>query len=321
MRRGLIVGRFLPPHRGHGYLIEQARSLCDALTVVIAAKEHDTPSGELRASWLRELHPGVTVLVLDDPHDEQDPRVWAPNLRAFLGYAPEVVFSSEDYGDVFALHLGAQHVCIDRPRAAVPISATAVRAHPLRCWEFLEPPVRAYYAKRVYLIGAESTGKTTLAMKLAEHFATVWVPEYGREYAASVLAHLHDYAWAAEDFARVARRQCELEDAAARQANRVLICDTDALATSIWHRRYLHERSMDVEALIASRRAPNLYLLTDVATPFVQDGTRDGEAIREWMHATIVEELTARGLPFVTLRGSFAEREAQAVGAVEGLLR
>ena len=71
-----------------------------------------------------------------------------------------------------------------------------------------------------------------------------------------------------------------MEDALARQANRILISDTDALATGIWHERYLSKKSAEVEAIAASHRH-DLYLLTDCDLPFVQDGLRDGESIRE----------------------------------------
>jgi NadR type nicotinamide-nucleotide adenylyltransferase len=69
---------------------------------------------------------------------------------------------------------------VDRARAAVPVSGTLIRSDPLAYLEFLEPCVRAYFVRRVVLIGAESTGKTTLAQQLAERFNTTWVPEYGR---------------------------------------------------------------------------------------------------------------------------------------------
>ena len=87
-----------------------------------------------------------------------------------------------------------------------------------------------------------------------------------------------------------------MEDAAARQADRVLICDTPAFATSLWHERYLGRLSPEVEAIAASYRY-ELYLLTDVDIPFVQDGTRDGEHIRHGMHRRFVEWLTAHGHP------------------------
>jgi len=319
-RRGLVVGKFYPPHRGHKFLIDSARSRVDELSVIVCRREGEVPGGELRAGWLREIHPDARVLLVDDTHDEQDSRAWAENCVRLLGRAPDVVFTSEDYGDEFARHLGCAHVEVDKPRAAFNISATRVRRDPFACWEFLEPPVRGFYALRVCLVGAESTGKTTLAEALAEHFRTVWVPEYGREYSERKLAEEGGQDFRAEEFAHIAARQCELEDEAARRANRILICDTDAFATGVWHRRYTGERSPEVEAIVARHRRPDLYLLTDIGTPFVQDGTRDGEHVREWMHDVFAEELRARGLPFRRVRGTRGERLRQSVGYIEELL-
>ncbi|HZS10074.1 MAG TPA: AAA family ATPase [Blastocatellia bacterium] len=320
-RRGLIVGKFYPPHRGHQYLIDYGRSRVDELCVILCQKPGELPPGELRAAWLREIHPDVRVLLIDDVYDEQDSRVWAENSIRWLGFAPDVVFTSEDYGDRFAHFLGCEHVLVDQARAAVPVSGTKVRTDPLACWDFLEPPVRAYYARRICLIGAESTGKTTLARALAEHYQTVWVPEYGREYSERKLAEEGGYNFSSEEFAHIAGVQCERENEAARQANKVLICDTDAFATGIWHRRYMGERSPAVEAITASHRRPDLYLLTDINTPFVQDGTRDGEMIREWMHEMFVAELKAQQRPFQCLSGPLEERLGRAVEYIDEVIR
>jgi NadR type nicotinamide-nucleotide adenylyltransferase len=318
-KRGLIVGKFYPPHRGHKFLIDSGRAQVDELHVIVCQKPNEQPPGELRAAWLREIHPDVKVLLIDDVYDEQDSRVWAENSIRWLGFAPDVVFTSEDYGDRFAFYLGCQHVLIDKARSIVPVSGTKVRNNAMQYWEFLEPPVRGWYAKRICLVGAESTGKTTLAQALAAHYQTVWVPEYGREYSERKLAADGGYDWASEEFTHIAQIQCERENDAARKANKILICDTDAFATSIWHRRYLHERSAAVEAIVAAHRRPDLYLLTDVNTPFEQDGTRDGEAIRDWMHAMFVEELTAQQRPFQLLTGSHNERLANAIRMIDDL--
>jgi NadR type nicotinamide-nucleotide adenylyltransferase len=319
-KRGLIVGKFYPPHRGHKFLIDSGRAQVDELHVIVCQKPNEQPPGALRAAWLREIHPDVKVLLIDDVYDEQDSRVWAENSIRWLGFVPDVVFTSEDYGDRFAHYLGCQHVLIDKARRIVPVSGTKVRNKAMQYWEFLEPPVRGWYAKRICLVGAESTGKTTLAQALAAHYQTVWVPEYGREYSERKLAADGGYDWASEEFTHIAQIQCERENDAARKANKILICDTDAFATSIWHRRYLHERSPAVEAIAAAHRLPDLYLLTDVNTPFEQDGTRDGEAIREWMHAMFVEELTAQQRPFQLLTGTRAERLANAMRMLDALL-
>ena len=110
--------------------------------------------------------------------------------------------------------------------------------------------------KRVAIVGAESTGKTTLAQELAAHFHTVWVPEYGREYTEVNVgreAFFH-YQWHDEEFLQIAQKQVELEDKLAEKANRVLICDTDALATCIWQERYLGSCSPEVANIAAHRR-------------------------------------------------------------------
>ncbi|HEY7184793.1 MAG TPA: AAA family ATPase [Blastocatellia bacterium] len=318
--RGLIVGKFYPPHRGHKHLIDFARSRVDELSVIVCRKPGEFPAGELRAAWLREIHPDANVLLIDDVYDEQDSRVWAENSVRWLGFVPDVVFTSEDYGEPFAHFLGCEHVLVDRNREAVPVSGTMVRSNPLGFWNFLEPPVRAWYAKRICLVGAESTGKTTLARMLAEHYRTVWVPEYGREYSERKLAEDGGYDWRSEEFTLIAKTQIERENEAARRANKVLICDTDAFATGVWHRRYMDEHSPEVEAIAAGHRRPDLYLLTNADTPFVQDGTRDGESIREWMHETFVAELTARRRSFRLLSGSLQERFNRAVECVDEVI-
>lgn len=178
--------------------------------------------------------------------------------------------------------------------------------------------------KRVCVIGAESTGTTTLARLLAAHYETVWVPEYGRLYTEARALRsgqmVPENAWQSHEFLVIAQRQVELEDKRAQRANRVLFCDTDAMATAIWHERYMGTRSPEVEA-IAAKRHYDLYLLTDCDIPFVQDGFRDGEKIREWMTQRFRGELSKRLEPWINLRGSIEERMAIAVKAVDELLK
>lgn len=318
--RGLVVGKFYPPHRGHKLLIDTALAQADEVHVVVCARPEEDPPADLRASWIREVHPGATVHLIDDRYDPNDSRVWADVCTALLGFVPEVVFTSEGYGESFAACLGCRHVLVDKQRTAVPISGTAVRADPFASWDFLEPPVRGFYARRVVLIGAESTGKTTLATDLAAALDTVWVPEYGRIYWEQKMARGEPNVWAPEEFVTIARGQCEREDAAARLANRVLVCDTDAFTTRVWYQRYMGGWSAEVDAVARTHRRPDLYLLTDISTPFFQDGTRDGELIRDWMHQTFVDELTADNRPFVRVTGTPAERLVTALAAIHRFL-
>jgi NadR type nicotinamide-nucleotide adenylyltransferase len=236
----------------------------------------------------------------------------------------DAVFSSEPYGDELARRFGAVHVCVDPARGEVPVSGTAVRADPVRYWDMLAPPTRAWFVRRVVVVGAESTGTTTVARELAAHYDTRWVPEYGRELTARKLAALgetatvFDVTWTPEDFVEVAHAQNAAEDAAARACGPVLVCDTDAQATAVWQERYLGRVS---EPVRAAARRPDLYLLTDhVGVPFEDDGLRDGVHLRGWMTDRFREVLAGSGCPVVELAGGRADRLARAIEAVDGLL-
>lgn len=316
---GLVIGKFYPPHRGHKLLIDVATAQSEQAVVIVCAKPTDTIPGELRGGWLQEIHPDARVMVIDDRYDENDSRVWAENTIRWLGRAPDAVFTSEDYGDRYAELMGSKHISVDKPRGQVPISGTAVRQDPYAHWEFLEPPVRAWFTKRVCVLGAESTGTTTLAKGLAAHLQTAWVEEYGREYSEVKLAR-NDPDWRTDEFTMIAGEQTRREDAAARQANRVLICDTNALATILWHRRYMGSHSQAVEE-IARRGRCDLYLLTGDDIPFVQDGLRDGEHIRHQMHGWFEEALAAQAAPWHVLRGSHEKRMQEGVRLIRSLFK
>ena len=93
--------------------------------------------------------------------------------------------------------------------------------------------------KRICLLGAESTGKTTLARSLAAAYGTVWNPEYGRPYTE--LGRDPDAPWTSAEFTHIARIQCWYEDCLAGSARRALFCDTDAFTTALFHEVYLGE--------------------------------------------------------------------------------
>ncbi len=322
MTLGFIVGKFYPPHRGHKHLIDSARGQVDRLIVMIAHHPSQTIPGELRRAWLEEIHPDCEVHLVPDELDD-DSGQWAEFTRRYLGGPPDVVFTSEDYGPEYARLMGARHVMVDRARGVVPVSGTLVRSDPLAYFDFLEPCVRAYFVRRVVLIGAESTGKTTLARRLAERFNTVWVPEYGREHWEQKVAGLSMNdplpSWSREEFVHIATEQQARENRLAREANRVLICDTNAFATGTWRERYYQSRDPRVDAIGAADKV-DLYLLTAPDAPFVQDGFRDGEKIRDWMHAAFRRQLEAGPTPWRLIDGPYAARWEAAEAAVEALM-
>lgn len=318
-KRGLVVGKFYPPHRGHKYLIETAKSQCDQLTVILCYKPSDLIPGSLRAEWIKKIHPDVYVKVIEDTVlDDNDSEGWAKFTLDILGYTPDAVFTSESYGDPYAAFMGSIHVLVDKERTAIPISATKVRSNPIKYGQFLEPVVRAHFAWRVCIIGAESTGTTTLAKDLAKHYKTVWVPEYGRFYAEGRLPSQGSQDWDSEEFVKIAEGQNALEDALAERSNGLVICDTDAFATSVWHERYMGTRSKRVEE-IADQRLHELYIVTGDEIPFEPEDIRDGERIRHKMHARFMERLDEENKPHILVRGSREARLKAAIGAIDQL--
>jgi NadR type nicotinamide-nucleotide adenylyltransferase len=149
---GLIIGRFDPPHLGHSFLVEQAADQCERLVVYVnSSSARDAAPGSLRARWLAELHPDVTVVevVHDLPTDWDDEDLWRRWIALFRGHwphesGPDIVFSSDPYVAELARRLGAEPVVVDADRANVPISATMVRNDPAAHLGMLAPPVRAW---------------------------------------------------------------------------------------------------------------------------------------------------------------------------------
>jgi HTH-type transcriptional regulator, transcriptional repressor of NAD biosynthesis genes len=355
---GLVVGKFYPPHRGHQYLIEQAAARSAQVTVLVMAAACETLPLADRVAWLRAASmslPAVTVTgtCCDVPVDFRDETVWAAQvavmntaLTADARPPVDAVFSSEPYGDELAARLGAEHVSIDPSRVAVPVSASQIRADLVGCWGQLTLPAQAGLAVRVVVVGAESTGTSTIAEMITDHYRhrdgawarTCCVGEAGRDYtftkwqrarAAAAQAGqpepaLEELEWTAADFDAVAAEQTRRENRAATAGSPLVVCDTDAFATSVWERRYLggHARGLQPWATTGLPRH-DIYLLTShEGVPWHDDGLREGDlAIRAAMTGWFAAALTAAGHSWVLLTGSLQDRLALAVRVTDAVLK
>jgi len=325
-------------------LIEEAARSCDRVTVVVAANSEESLPLASRVDWLAWASggfPTVTVVgtVDDHPIEYEDPAIWDAHEAVFRAAVDEVaatvavdaVFTGEGYGDELARRFAATHLRLPRPQDGP--SGTKLRANLFGLWTQLIPPARATLARRIVVLGAESTGTTTLAHDLAEALGAAFVPEYGRAYSAAKLAEARERAhpagesnpwmdrlhWTSGEFTLIAAQQTSAIEAAAI-SNPIIVADTDALATSLWHERYVggpHQAALSLSRI----RPPDLYILTTPdGVPFDQDGLRDGEAIRKAMHSSFVRQLQAAGSPWMTVTGSRAERLQDAVVACKPLL-
>jgi HTH-type transcriptional regulator, transcriptional repressor of NAD biosynthesis genes len=330
---GLVVGKFAPPHTGHVLLVERAASLCRRV-VIMSYSNPELPGyeAERRETWLNACFPAATVVVVtpkklaawfagveipvmptNDAADSTQREFVALLCKRVLDSRVDAVFTSEDYGDGFAAHLAERlraddgtsasvhHVMVDRDRRTVPISGTALRGNLWRNWEYLPPPVARSLVQRVTFLGGESSGKTLLAARLADELRTEWAPEYGRELWEAKKGVL-EY----EDMILIAREQIRREDRAAERARAFAFCDTSPL-TTLFYSLDMFGRA-EPELFLAARRGYSLVVLCAPDFPFVQDGTRRGEAFRSQQHAWYEAEFASRGVSYVSARGSLADR-------------
>ena len=173
---------------------------------------------------------------------------------------------------------------------------------------------RATSVKRVVLTGSESTGKTELARRLADHYGVAVVPEFVRQYAEKKHAPIEF-----SDHGAIAQGQMALEDAAIERGGTLIVQDTDLLSTAVYCDHYYHRvPPWIVEE--ARRRRPDLYLLLDIDVPWVPDPVRDRGDRREEMHELFERGVRKSGARYVVVRGGWEERFRQAVAAIDALL-
>ncbi|MFL6710451.1 MAG: AAA family ATPase [Massilia sp.] len=162
--------------------------------------------------------------------------------------------------------------------------------------------------QRIAILGAESTGKSTLTGALAVAWHTVWVPEYLREFVETRQRVPFE-----DDQIGIARTQLEREDAlAASAAGPLLFCDTTPLMTAVYSQIYWGRVPPALDALARE----HAYAMTFVAAPdgpWIPDGIqRESAAVRLQVHEALLARLDAQAIPFTLLTGALAARLEQA---------
>ncbi len=315
MRIGLTLGKFAPLHKGHQLVIETALAEMDRVKVII----YDSPEVTsvplaVRANWLRTLYPAVEVI-----------EAW--NGPAEVGYSDEVrraheryileelavagishFYSSEPYGEHMSKALGAVDRRVDTRRLQVPISATTIRNKPYANRAFLEPLVYRDLIFNIAFLGAPSTGKTTLCMRLAERYGTRWMPEYGREYWER---HQVNRRLRPDELIRIAETHLSREEQLLQNADRYLFTDTTALTTVIFCRYYhgfVPKRLQQLADSAATRY--DLTFLCDIDIPYDDTWDRSGEGQRTAFQHQTVQALHHYNMPYIVLFGDLDKRMA-----------
>ena len=322
MSTGLTLGKFAPLHKGHQHVIERALAENDHVVVLIYdAPEFTTVPLPRRAGWITKLYPTVEVLECwDGPMEVGETpeikRMHEAYIRDRIGARKiDYFYSSEFYGEHVSHALGAVDCRVDPARTSVPISGTAIRRDPCAHRAFLDPLVYWDLVTKVVLLGAPSTGKTTLCEALAERYNTVWMPEYGREYWD---LHQVDRRLTPEQLVEIAEGHRVREEALIMDANRYFFVDTEATTTRQFARYYHNFALPRLESLADEVLLRyDVFILCEDDIPYDDTWDRSGEVNRTVFQKQIVADLTLRKIPFVRVGGSLESR----VDLVEEILR
>lgn len=165
--------------------------------------------------------------------------------------------------------------------------------------------------RKIAVVGPESTGKSTISALLAEHYNTVWVPEYAREYCEKLSAPC---TW--EDEVNMFTGQLELEERLLPSANRLLICDTTFITVKIWSDHMFGRAPQEVLNKL-TEHTYDLYLLMDIDLPWEDDPLREFPDLREYFMEIWHKELHALNADYHLISGSDNERLLNAIQTID----
>ncbi|TDD96604.1 DUF4301 family protein [Flavobacterium cellulosilyticum] len=170
---------------------------------------------------------------------------------------------------------------------------------------------------KIALFGPESTGKTTLAIQLADHFKTAWVPEYARNYLQekwNKTGQICDV----NDMLPIAYGQTKLENDSLAKANKFLFCDTNLLVTKVFSEVYYNYCDPILDQA-AREHEYDLYFLTDIDVPWEKDDLRDKPEGRDTVFAVFKQTLIDNNKPFIILSGNKDLRLNKAITIINEL--
>lgn len=324
MVKAFVFGKFLPFHKGHQAMIAFALEKCDLLTVLVCCSDKEAITPAIRKSWIERTFPDNSKLEVrtfsylesEFPNTSASSRevsgIWSCKFRElFPDYT--LLISSEPYGSYVAEFMGIQHESFDIGRENYPVSATAIRNNLLQDWAYLPEAVKPYFTLKVVLLGTESTGKTTLAQKLAQHFGASCVLEAARDIIGD------SKKFSLDDLHAVAQEHENRINACAANGSPLLFIDTDIHITQSYA-SFMFGKQLDYPLETFSQRQAAVYLYLNNDVPHVQDGTRLDEKERNQLDLFHRETLRTYGIDYHEIKGNWQERFEQSVALINQML-
>lgn len=310
---GLTLGKFAPLHKGHQLVIETALAEMDEVSVIIYdAPETTSIPLNIRSNWIKKLYPKVKIIeAWDGPTEVGNTLEIKRKHEKYIIENLKVsgvthFYSSEFYGEHMSIALGAINRLINPSRDVIPVSGEKIRQNPFLCREYISPIVYRDLITNVVFVGAPSTGKTTIASKMADEYKTVWMSEYGREYWENNQVNRR---LSLEQLVEIAEGHLERENQLIYQANQYIFTDTNAITTFMFSMSYhqsAHNRLVELANLAQSRY--DLVFLCDVDIPYDDTWDRSGDVNRKVFQKQILGDLIVRKIPYIVLSGDLEAR-------------
>ena len=312
MKQGLVLGKFMPLHKGHLALIDFAYQHCDKLYIVVCYTGKEPIPGIIREQWVyaeMKKYPNAVLVTFQYEETElpgtsessrQVSELWAHALKKIVPDA-DILFTSEPYGDYVAEFMNIKHVMFEEERNSYPVSASQIRAHPLQYWDLITDIAKPYFVQKVCLVGSESTGKTTLTQKLARHYNTVFVPEMARE----VIERTEECTY--NDLVKIAELHASSIVKKIPDANKLFFADTNLTITKSYS-EFLFNKDLIVAPWIEEANRFDLYLFMEPDCDYVQDGTRLSEIERSRLSDHHKAAFQNAGLSIISINGDWEER-------------
>jgi HTH-type transcriptional repressor of NAD biosynthesis genes len=240
-------------------------------------------------------------------------RAWSEKFKdLFPDY--NLVVTSEEYGNYVTSFMGIQHIAFDIEKELFPVSATAIRNDLFGNWQFLPDTVKPYFALKVVLLGTESTGKSTLTKRLAQHFNCTSVNEAGRELIPD------SKAFEFQDLHLVADEHAKRIDKAVIGKSPLIIIDTDVYITKSYA-NFIFNKELEVNNDIYNSNKADLYFYLNNDVEYVQDGTRLSFTDRERLDLSHRQTLHKHGIEVVEISGNWEERFKKATAIINELIQ
>ncbi|MFK7807711.1 MAG: AAA family ATPase [Saprospiraceae bacterium] len=165
--------------------------------------------------------------------------------------------------------------------------------------------------RKIVLTGPESSGKTTMAELLAEHYQTLWVPEYARFFVENL-----GRPYTELDLLTIAKEQIRQEDQVATQVQNIMICDTDLITIKIWQLEKFGGTFHWINEQLAKRHY-DVYLLCAPDIPWEPDPHRENPDDRERLYNSYKNELLNWNKQMISLSGTVEERMEKAIKFID----